>query len=348
MTKSSLKGEYEAQSQSVLESSLLPSGLAENLNAELVLGSLPQPNLSGCLAWIRETFLYVRLLQNPKHYGFPSRLSRSSAEEAMHGLCREAVEALSAAGLVDEDRDTGRLRPTGAGLIMARQCISLDTMRCFSGLGGKLSLADLLWSLSSCSEYADVQLRNNEKAALNALNGTRRKPGIRFPMTGRIKTTEMKVNCLLQAVLGCMAVTDPSLAQDIPRIVAVALRLARALLSLLVLRRSACGFSALLNAVTLHKCLQARLWEDSLHVARQIENIGPALSSSLVRAGFTTLDKLAKADPRELELVLNRRPPFGSRVVLAARRIPNYELDVVQVSCLAAGFSMHEEYTSYV
>ncbi|KAL3186295.1 hypothetical protein MRX96_028020 [Rhipicephalus microplus] len=143
-----------------------------------------------------------------------------------------------------------------------------------------------LWSLSSCSEYADVQLRNNEKAALNALNGTRRKPGIR----------------LLQAVLGCMAVTDPSLAQDIPRILAVALRLARALLSLLVLRSPACGFSALLNAITLHKCLQAHLWEDSLHVARQIENIGPALSSSLVRAGFITLEKLARADPRELEL----------------------------------------------
>ncbi|KAL3186303.1 hypothetical protein MRX96_028028 [Rhipicephalus microplus] len=31
----------------------------------------------------------------------------------------------------------------GAGLLMARQCISLDTMRRFSGLGGKLSLADM-------------------------------------------------------------------------------------------------------------------------------------------------------------------------------------------------------------
>ncbi|XP_049520447.1 probable ATP-dependent DNA helicase HFM1 [Dermacentor silvarum] len=335
MTKSSLKSEYEAQCQglSVLESSLLRAGLAEHLNVELVLGSLPRPDLSGCLAWARETFLHVRLLKNPKHYGFPPGLTRSGAEEALQGLCREAVEALSAAGLVNVDRDTGCLKPNGAGCLMARQCISLDTMRRFSELGGKLSLADLLWSLSCCSEFADVQLRNNEKAALNALNGSRRKPGIRFPMTGRIKTTEMKVNCLLQAMLGCMTVADPSLAQDIPRIVVVALRLARALVSLLVLRSPACGFSALLHAVTLHKCLQARLWEDSLHVARQIEHIGPALSSSLVRSGLTTLEKLANADPRELELIVNRRPPFGSRVVLAARRIPKYELDVKQESC---------------
>nr|XP_054929032.1 probable ATP-dependent DNA helicase HFM1 isoform X1 [Dermacentor andersoni] len=138
---------------------------------------------------------------------------------------------------------------------------------------------------------------------------------------------------LLQAMLGCMAVVDSSLAQDIPRIVVVALRLARALVSLLVLRSPACGFSALLHAVTLQKCLQARLWEDSPHVARQLEHIGPALSSSLVRAGLTSLDKLANANPRELELVVNRRPPFGSRVVLAARRIPKYELDVKQESC---------------
>ncbi|KAL3186310.1 hypothetical protein MRX96_028035 [Rhipicephalus microplus] len=103
MTKSSLKEEYEAQGQSVLESSLLRSGLAEHLNAELVLGSLPQPNLSGCLAWIRET-IPLR---------FPPGLPRSSVEEAMHALCREAVEALCAAGLVDEDSDTSRLRPTG-------------------------------------------------------------------------------------------------------------------------------------------------------------------------------------------------------------------------------------------
>nr|XP_054928143.1 probable ATP-dependent DNA helicase HFM1 [Dermacentor andersoni] len=186
---------YEAPRQgAVLESSLLRAGLAEHLNAELVLGSLPRPDLSGCLAWARETFLHVRLLENPEHYGFPPGLSRSGAEEALHGLCREAIEALSAAGLVNIDRDTGCLQPNGAGCLMARQCISLDTMRCFSELGGKLSIADLLWSLSCCSEFADVQLRNNEKAALNALNGSRRKPGIRFPMTGRIKTTEMKVN----------------------------------------------------------------------------------------------------------------------------------------------------------
>ncbi|KAH7958490.1 hypothetical protein HPB49_002006 [Dermacentor silvarum] len=181
MTKSSLKSEYEAQCQglSVLESSLLRAGLAEHLNVELVLGSLPRPDLSGCLAWARETFLHVRLLKNPKHYGFPPGLTRSGAEEALQGLCREAVEALSAAGLVNVDRDTGCLKPNGAGCLMARQCISLDTMRRFSELGGKLSLADLLWSLSCCSEFADVQLRNNEKAALNALNGSRRKPGIR-------------------------------------------------------------------------------------------------------------------------------------------------------------------------
>ncbi|XP_077534711.1 putative ATP-dependent DNA helicase HFM1 [Haemaphysalis longicornis] len=335
MTKAELKAHYDAQCQgrTVLESNLLCPSLAEHLNAELSLKSLLRADLYGCVAWARATFFYVRLLRNPGHYGIAGVVTERDAEEALHGLCRQAVEALSAAGLVNLDRDTGRLLPTSAGQLMARQCISLDTMQRFSELQVKLSIADLLWALSCCSEFADMQIRNNEKATLNALNGSRRKPGIRFPLNGRVKTTEMKVNCLLQAMLGSMTVADPSLAQDLPRITVVALRLSRSLLSLLLLQGASCSFTTLLSAVTLFKCLQARLWEDSLHVARQIDHIGPALSSSLVRAGLTTVEKLANADPREIELVSNRRPPFGSRVVLAARRIPKHVLDVTQESC---------------
>ncbi|KAK8771588.1 hypothetical protein V5799_025167, partial [Amblyomma americanum] len=266
MTKASLKAHYEAQGLSVLESSLLRSGLAEHINAELSLGAVASAD--GCLAWARETLLCVRLAKNPAHYG---------------------------------------IRAWRAPLVFIQKKANK----------GPLSQ---LWALSCCSEFSDVQLRNNEKAALNALNGSRRKPGIRFSMSGRVKTTKMKVNCLLQAMLGCMAVTDPSLAQDLPRITVVALRLARALVSMLLLRGPSCGFSALLHAVTLHKCLQARLWEDSPHVARQVDHIGPALSNSLVRAGFTSLDKLASADPRELELAHNDGRPQDHRnsVTLAA------------------------------
>ena len=87
-----------------------------------------------------------------------------------------------------------------------------------------------------------------------------------------------------------------------------------------------------------------RLWENSKYVSKQLDKIGSltcsvnnfmyehfllfllilllflllllglTLSTVLVNAGFTTFDKLLEANPRELELIVNRHPPFGNQV----------------------------------
>ncbi|CAM2118828.1 unnamed protein product [Caretta caretta] len=48
--------------------------------------------------------------------------------------------------------------------------------------------------ISSCIEFSDVKLRTNEKKILNTLNKDKNRITIRFPMEGKIKTREMKVN----------------------------------------------------------------------------------------------------------------------------------------------------------
>ena len=45
----------------------LHSHLVEHLNAEIVLHTISDANMA--LDWIRSTFLYIRALKNPKHYG---------------------------------------------------------------------------------------------------------------------------------------------------------------------------------------------------------------------------------------------------------------------------------------
>lgn len=47
----------------------------EHLNAEIVLHTISDVNMA--LDWIRSTFLYIRALQKPKHYG--ERRSAGSA-----------------------------------------------------------------------------------------------------------------------------------------------------------------------------------------------------------------------------------------------------------------------------
>lgn len=44
-------------------------------------------------------------------------------------------------------------------------------------------------------------------------------------MEGKVKTAEMKVNCLIQATLGSLTVTDFSLQQDVAKIFRSGVRL---------------------------------------------------------------------------------------------------------------------------
>lgn len=45
----------------------LHSHLVEHLNAEIVLQTISDVNMA--LDWIRSTFLYIRAIKNPTHYG---------------------------------------------------------------------------------------------------------------------------------------------------------------------------------------------------------------------------------------------------------------------------------------
>lgn len=50
----------------LIESSL-HAHLIEHLNAEIVLGTIA--DVSVAIEWLRSTFLYIRVMKNPKHYG---------------------------------------------------------------------------------------------------------------------------------------------------------------------------------------------------------------------------------------------------------------------------------------
>ena len=56
----------------------------------------------------------------------------------------------------------------------------------------------------------------------------------------------------------------------------------------------------------LAKSVRARLWPDSEFVSRQLSGVGPALSTALVNAGLTTLEKIVEAGGRRVELVSRR------------------------------------------
>lgn len=62
---------------SLLLSPSLHSHLVEHLNAEIVLQTISDVNMA--LDWIRSTFLYIRALKNPSHYGQSSEQRQITA-----------------------------------------------------------------------------------------------------------------------------------------------------------------------------------------------------------------------------------------------------------------------------
>jgi ATP-dependent DNA helicase HFM1/MER3 len=330
LTRNSTKHKYEEllNGTQVIESNL-HTHLIEHFNAEIVLNTITDVSIA--LNWLKSTFLYIRIKKNPQYYNIPKGLSMDSLEDKLQEMCLKDLHLLESNGLVKME-DGFTLIPTEIGTLMARYYIAFQSMKRFINLNGNESLSELVDELSKCEEFTDVHLRVNEKRILNQLNKDKHRLTIRFPMSGKIKSTDMKVNCLIQSALGCLSIQEFTLNQDMQKILRSASRLCRCLMELVVIGEN---YTLLLNGVLLHKCIQAKLWENSKHVTKQLDKIGVALSTTIVNAGLTSFSKLLETNPREIELIVNRHPPFGNQIKEAVVKLPQYSLNIDQSSALA-------------
>ncbi|XP_058394483.1 probable ATP-dependent DNA helicase HFM1 [Diceros bicornis minor] len=328
MTRLSTKEKYlQMLACSDTVESSLHRHLIEHLNAEIVLHTITDVNIA--LEWIRSSLLYIRALKNPSHYGFASGLNKDGIEAKLQELCLKNLNDLSSLDLIKMDEDVN-FKPTEAGRLMAWYYITFETVKKFCTISGKETLSDLVTMIASCKEFLDVQLRISEKKTLNTLNKDPNRLTIRFPMEGRIKTREMKVNCLIQAQLGCIPIQDFALTQDTSKIFRNGSRITRWLSDFVAIQEK--KFAVLLNSLILAKCFRCKLWENSVHVSKQLEKIGITLSNAMVNAGLTSFKKIEETDAREIELILNRHPPFGTQIKETVMCLPKYELEVEQIA----------------
>ncbi|XP_075792617.1 putative ATP-dependent DNA helicase HFM1 isoform X5 [Pelodiscus sinensis] len=260
---------------------------------------------------------------------FSPGLDRVGIEAKLQELCLKNLNSLSSLDLIKMDEEFN-FKPTETGKLMAWYYIAFDTVKQFSTINGTESLSELITMISSCVEFSDVKLRTSEKKILNTLNKDKNRITIRFPMEGKIKTRDMKVNCLIQAQLGCIPIQDFTLTQDIGKIFRNGLRVTKWLSEFLTSCKN--NFSALLNSLILAKCFRCKLWENSLHVSKQLEKIGVTLSNAMVNAGLTSFKKIEDANARELELIVNRHPPFGNQIKESVLHLPKYALAIEQLA----------------
>lgn len=312
-----------------IESSLAPC-LVEQINAEIGLyGKTTEPDIED---WIRQSFMWTRLQKNPTYYlSQEEGIGLDSVEDILKHLVTKTLTALENASLISRPADTGEISCTEYGVIMSRFFICHKTMLVLMRIPPAANTRTILEALSQAEELGDVRMRTGEKSFYNSL---RTHPEIRFPPR-QVASVADKISLLIQAQLSAInlsQVVQPSVGEaspymDLKRIVPHATRIARAIVDITIHRRDGAACKASLD---LARSIAAEAWDGSPAMLRQVDQIGERSLKALANAGITTWQSLASTTPAKIEMILNRNPPFGRKVIAAAQSVPRIGLEVMQ------------------
>jgi ATP-dependent DNA helicase HFM1/MER3 len=65
---------------------------------------------------------------------------------------------------------------------------------------------------------------------------------------------------------------------------------------------------------------------------RAFDGVGEKSVKVLADKGITTFQQLRDADPERLQLILSRNAPFGRKLVLAAKTMPQFSLSITSAN----------------
>ncbi|XP_059053609.1 probable ATP-dependent DNA helicase HFM1 [Achroia grisella] len=276
--------------------SYLHKRLAENLNSETALGTVN--DVAQCVQWLRSTFLYVRAARDPRRYlGLPINAPGHMISKKIEELCVRAMNGLASAGLITMD-EASCIESTEAGRLMSVFYLDLETMKHIMKVYTFLVL--LFYTMGEI--------------------------GIVNPPCP---------NGIIQAILGCLPIPDPSLHQEAMKIMRIADRVCKCLVAYVtrpdLISQKPKYLAAVVNSVVLAKCIAAHLWENSPYVSRQMKGIGPTFSTLLATAGKTNFMLLEESHPRDLERIMNKGPPAGNVLRKQISLLPKYDIKITPV-----------------
>eukprot|EP00057_Strongylocentrotus_purpuratus_P018687 XP_011673161.1 PREDICTED: U5 small nuclear ribonucleoprotein 200 kDa helicase [Strongylocentrotus purpuratus] len=163
------------QNQQLPVESQFISKLADNLNAEVVLGNIQ--TMKDAVTWLGYTYLYIRMMRNPTLYGIPgdSKDTDPDLDQFRIDLIHAAAIALDKNNLVKYDRKSGNLQVTELGRIASHYYCTNDSMSTYNSLlKPTLSEIDLFRVFSLSSEFRhmvvrEVRITNNHSVLLSLI-----------------------------------------------------------------------------------------------------------------------------------------------------------------------------------
>ena len=299
------------------------SNLADNLNAEVVLGTVT--NVREGAQWLGYSYLHTRMEKNPLAYGLTWEEARLDPGLAQHRrkLIREAARTLDRAKMVRFDERSGQLYQTEAGRIASHFYIKQASMEIFDEhLRRHMSMPEVLHMVSHASEFENIAPREDEMPELESLQRDRKRAcPIEIKATMADKTG--KVNLLLQVYVSRARMEAFSLVADSSYISQNASRICRALFEL-CLRR---GWPSLAETLlTLSKAVDQRIWPHQ-HTLRQFEATLSPETLHKLEERKATVERLWDMSPSEIGSMLRLNTDVGRKVKACVEALPHLGLE---------------------
>ncbi|PFH54231.1 hypothetical protein AMATHDRAFT_135953, partial [Amanita thiersii Skay4041] len=350
LCESGLEGKYRAlvQGTTIIESSL-HRNLAEHLNSEVGLGTIA--SVKSAKDWLRSSFLFQRIRKNPSYYAL-DKADNQTWEERMDDIVVQSFAILADMKLIEYKGNGTEVRSTEYGDIMSKVYELTSPMDLILRLPDRLTLREVVssWTMtvippqleaiSSAEESVKELETKSLTLRLQSLNKLRVHHDIRYDIK-RLEKTADKVFIIIQAILGGIPLNSPEYrtGDTQPHLEALAIfrhvcRIVRAIVEVGIVKK--CG-AQMKYGLELLRCLSAKAWEDRPVVLRQIEQIGekshkcPQVLQVLAENGINTLQALRGQEAHKLEMLLNRRPPFGQEVLASVLDLPQYSLEVKEL-----------------
>jgi len=277
--------------------------LADNLNAEIVLGTVRARDEA--MEWLGYTYLYVRMLKSPALYSVGADYADDEAlEQKRVDLIHSAAAVLEKCNLIKYDKKTGKLQSTELGRIASHYYISHNSMFTYNiHLQPALTTIELFRVFALSEEFKYIPVRPEERLELSKLL-TR----VPVPVKESIEEPQAKINVLLQAYISRLKLEGLALMADMVYVTQSAGRILRAIFEICLRRGWA---SVTKTALDLCKMAEKRMWPTMTpfrqFTAAPANQLGPIVTKA-ERAAEFTWSKYFTMDPPHLgELFNNAR-----------------------------------------
>ena len=228
------------------------SKMADNLNAEVVLGNVRTRDEG--VEWLGYSYLFVRMLRSPGLYSVGAEYEDDEAlEQKRVDLVHSAATVLERSKLVKYDRKTGRLQATELGRIASHYYITHGSMLTYNHhMQPSITPIELFRVFALSDEFRYIPVRQDEKLELAKLLGR-----VPIPVKEGIEEPQAKINVLLQAYISRLRLDGLALMADLVYVTQSAGRILRAMFEIALKKGWA---SVAKTALDLCKMAERRMW----------------------------------------------------------------------------------------